>query len=160
MFAVRGEQRIRKSPGHGGEDRGFLGSIWGEPSDDEGGHRAREIAIPAVKFHPLYCDFFSTSDGNLPLEMWGASVSPRWPIAFVGDFSRKTLDGGKLGEGPVVHRAFLFSDPSAVRALCGRSTQGVCLLAAMKPHTNRMRIAPKVAPINPVRCPSWYQPTA
>ena len=38
--------------------------------------------------------------------------------------------------------------------------QGTCLLDAMKPHTNRIRTAPKVAPINPVVCPSWYQPRA
>ena len=36
-----------------------------------------------------------------------------------------------------------------IRALGERSTQGVCLLDAMTPHTNRIRIAPKVAPIHP-----------
>lgn len=41
-----------------------------------------------------------------------------------------------------------------------KSTYGACLFDAMKPHTNRIRIAPKVAPIKPVLCPSWYQPTA
>jgi|SoiMethySBSTD1v2_1073268.scaffolds.fasta_scaffold2130510_1 hypothetical protein len=37
----------------------------------------------------LFCvTFFPHPDGNLPLEMSAASVSPRWPFALVGDFSR------------------------------------------------------------------------
>jgi hypothetical protein len=80
--------RIRKSPGHGGEDRGFLGSIWGEPAMTREGHRNNQIVIPDLS-STLFCvTFFPHPDGNLPLEMWAASVSPRWPFALVGDFSR------------------------------------------------------------------------
>src|SRR5690348_9192841 len=78
----------KKKPRSRGEDRGFLGSIWGEPAMTREGHRNNQIVIPDLS-STLFCvTFFPHPDGNLPLEMWAASVSPRWPFALVGDFSR------------------------------------------------------------------------
>jgi hypothetical protein len=52
------------------------------------GHRNNQIVIPDLS-STLFCvTFFPHPDGNLSLEMWAASVSPRWPFALVGDFSR------------------------------------------------------------------------
>jgi hypothetical protein len=73
------------------------------------GHRHGDLVARAIKFYPLGCDFFF----HVPTAIYLLKCAPpqfghaqhlHWLVIF----ARTLCDGGKLGEGPVLNRAFLF----------------------------------------------------
>jgi hypothetical protein len=86
------------------------------------GHRNNQIVIPDLS-STLFCvTFFPHPDGNLLLKCGLPQFRHAGPLHSLVIFRARRFDGGKLEEGPVVRRAFLFSNhPSTRRKINSRS---------------------------------------
>ena len=81
------------------------------------GHRNNQIVIPDLS-STLFCvTFFPHPDGNLLLKCGLPQFRHAGPLHSLVIFRARRFDGGKLEEGPVARRAFLFfGSPGATRS--------------------------------------------